>query len=348
MVRLHSLDVITPPSSTALRPRWTAAQDEYLRMTYKTVAYAEIGAVVNKSAAAVRNRRYALRLPIEAKAWSDEDLQILRAAYEGVTFSEDIGLDELAISLGRIKSNVCRKARELGFTDNGRRHKAVRKVRVPIFDSKADRARATSVRIKAHQAANGHPRGMAGKKHTAEVKDTLREKSTARWEGLSQAERDAFTTRAMKGALEKRGYVGADPTNPRGSWKAGWREIGGKRNYYRSRWEANYGRYLEWLKQRGEIADWQHEPETFWFEGIKRGVRSYLPDFRVWANDGTTALHEVKGWMDARSKTTLRRMAKYHKAEKIEVIREKQYNAIARSVGPLIADWETSNRAGRL
>ena len=59
---------------------------------------------------------------------------------------------------------------------------------------------------------------------------------------------------------------------PSASWKAGWREIGGQRIYARSRWEANYARYLEWLRANGSIAKWEHEPETFWFEGIKRGT----------------------------------------------------------------------------
>lgn len=129
--------------------------------------------------------------------------------------------------------------------------------------------------------------------------------------------------------------------------KAGWREIGGYRKYYRSRWEANYARYLQWLKERGEILDWKHEPETFWFEAIKRGVRSYLPDFRVWEKGGSSSLHEVKGWMDDRSKTTLKRMAKYHPNEKIIVVRERDYNAIAKTVGPMITGWEKSERKDR-
>jgi hypothetical protein len=143
--------------------------------------------------------------------------------------------------------------------------------------------------------------------------------------------------RAMRTKVARHGSIA--PNVSHGNWKAGWREIGGKRNYYRSRWEANYARYLEWLKSRGEIVDWQHEPETFWFDAIKRGVRSYLPDFRVWEKDGSTPLHEVKGWMDARSKTTLKRMAKYHPSETIILIRERAYNDIARKIGPMIQDW---------
>ena len=138
----------------------------------------------------------------------------------------------------------------------------------------------------------------------------------------------------------KRGSLHFNSTYARGTWKAGWREIGEVPKYYRSRWEANYARYLQWLKENGQIKDWKHESETFWFEEIRRGVRSYLPDFRVWENDGTSKLHEVKGWMDDRSKTALARMAKYHPSETIILIQQKNYNEISRKVGGIINGWE--------
>jgi hypothetical protein len=73
------------------------------------------------------------------------------------------------------------------------------------------------------------------------------------------------------------------------SWKSAWRTIGGVRKFFRSRWEANYARYLEFQKQHGLILGWQHEPETFWFEGVKRGTCSYLPDFKVTLCDRSVA-----------------------------------------------------------
>ena len=72
-----------------------------------------------------------------------------------------------------------------------------------------------------------------------------------------------------------------------------------------------YARSLEWMKQRGVIADWEYEPKTFWFVEIMRGVRSYTPDFLITNIDGTQEYHEVKGYMDAKSKTKIKRMAKY-------------------------------------
>jgi hypothetical protein len=103
--------------------------------------------------------------------------------------------------------------------------------------------------------------------------------------------------------------------------------------------EANYARYLEFLKVQGEISEWEHEPETFYFEGLKRGKNNYRPDFRVTQNDGTIYYVEVKGYMDARSRTVLKRMAKYHPNIRVQVVDSKRYRVIARNAGAF-SDWE--------
>lgn len=118
-----------------------------------------------------------------------------------------------------------------------------------------------------------------------------------------------------------------------------WVEVGGKRCFFRSLWEVNYAHYLEWLKVNKQILDWEFECDTFWFHAIKRGVRSYLPDFKVTENDGSICYHEVKGYMDSRSKTKLKRMAKYYPNIKIKVIDSYAYYLIAKQVKGLI-DWQ--------
>ena len=130
----------------------------------------------------------------------------------------------------------------------------------------------------------------------------------------------------------------------RGS-NAGWREIAGRKIYFRSKWEANYSRYLQWCKEQGHILDWQHEPHTFWFESIKRGVRSYLPDFQVWPLNAHTASPctywvEVKGWLDHKSKTKLKRMAKYYPNEKIELVKADWFAKNNHIMRNLIKEWE--------
>lgn len=144
----------------------------------------------------------------------------------------------------------------------------------------------------------------------------------------------------LKTKIKKYGNLVPNNNRKGATWKCGWREIGGRRIYARSRWEANYARYLEWLKLSGSISEWEHEPHTFWFENIKRGTRSYLPDFRVTFNTGAIEWHEVKGWMDARSRTKLKRMAKYYPSEKIVLIGSKWFKDNRLNLMGIIADWE--------
>jgi len=193
-----------------------------------------------------------------------------------------------------------------------------------------------SKRLKEHIAKHGHPRGALGMKHTKETKEKLSKKSKEFWGNASEEYKSDVALKATKTKVEK----GVAISPRKASWKAGWREIGGIRKYYRSRWEANYARYLVVLKQRNEIQDWKHEPVTFWFEAIKRGTRSYLPDFLVTGLDGSEVYHEVKGWMDDRSKTKLKRMKIYHPHIAIKVIEKKEYDAVAKEWCQLIADWE--------
>lgn len=264
------------------------------------------------------------------KFWTPSEVLALGQAYAQPTF-EEAQLSELAIRLGRSKIAVHLKASELGLTDRGKRKVVARKDE-PKFKSRQERSAYQSRVSKERIARNGHPRGMAGKRHSAASAEAISRSNKARWAARPEAEKIEIGTKIAKA------LAGA-PQVKRGSWKAGWREIGGRRCFFRSKWEANYARYLEWLKARGEILEWEYEPRTFWFEAIKRGVRSYKPDFLVTEKNGQQAWHEVKGWMDARSKTCLKRMAKYYPSERIILIQEKQYRAIISTVARLV-DWE--------
>ena len=144
---------------------------------------------------------------------------------------------------------------------------------------------------------------------------------------------------APKGAKTKRDNGWYSSSSPYSRANKGWVTVGGKRFFARSSWEANYSRFLQFKKEHGLIKDWEHEPETFWFKGIKRGCLSYLPDFRIINIDLSIEYHEVKGWMDYKSKVKIRRMAKYHPEIKLVVIDQKKYSAISKSVSGLIPEW---------
>ena len=101
----------------------------------------------------------------------------------------------------------------------------------------------------------------------------------------------------------------------------GWETIGGKRYYFKSKLEKNYAKNLQLKKEHGKILDWFYEPKIFWFESIKRGTRTYLPDFQIIENNGTYYWVECKGYFDSRSKTKLKRFSKYYPSEKIVIVR---------------------------
>lgn len=138
-------------------------------------------------------------------------------------------------------------------------------------------------------------------------------------------------------------YMGTHPEHfPQARTK---RANSGKREdlnglYVRSAWEANYARYLNWLVGIGEIKSWRYEPKTFEFSQIKKGSRFYTPDFEITNNDNSIEYHEIKGYMDQRSATKLKRMAKYYPDVKVVVVDKDAYQGLAKSVRSFIPEWE--------
>lgn len=129
----------------------------------------------------------------------------------------------------------------------------------------------------------------------------------------------------------------------------GYREIGGKTHYFKSKWEANYAYYLEWLKQQGQIIEWEYEPDKFWFEKIKSGVTNYTPDFKIKHKkpvryvDGRTGLveyAEVKGYMDNKSATKIKRMRIYHKDVLLRVIDATWFRENTKMLYGIVPGWE--------
>ena len=119
---------------------------------------------------------------------------------------------------------------------------------------------------------------------------------------------------------------------------------GGKRSdlqdrYFRSSWEANWARYLNWLISIGEIEKWEFEVDTFEFP-VKRGSRFYLPDFKIFNKNGSIEYHEVKGWMDPVSATKIKRMAKYYPKVKLVIIDKSYYRSVAKKISSIIPGWE--------
>ena len=113
-----------------------------------------------------------------------------------------------------------------------------------------------------------------------------------------------------------------------GNIKRGYYNINGVEYFFRSKWEANYALYLNFLIAEGKIKKWEYEKKVFVFDAIKFGIRSYRPDFGIYNIDDTIEYHEIKGYMDAKSKTKLKRIKKYYPDIKIVLIDSKYMKSL--------------------
>jgi hypothetical protein len=285
--------------------------------------------------------------------WTDADVDLLRAWYARANAHPgSMHLDDLATMLGRHKSNVARKARALGLTDHRRlwaerdEHglRACDRTRLPKFTDESARRAHQGTETRERLARDGHPRGALGMKHTDETKAIIAQKSRDYNASLTPEQKREYADKATQTKIER--YGTANPSmlaveQPYSRSKGGVRDDLGF--YVRSGWEANYARYLIWLKEQGEIQDWAYEVDVFRFDGVKRGPYTYTPDFKVTERDGSVVYHEVKGWMDGPSKSRLKRMAKHHPSVTIIVIGEDEYKAIAKW-REVIPNWEGRKR----
>lgn len=288
-------------SYTRLKSVWRVAKEFGLR-----------GQTVHKRLVRFRGRR------LGSNELTEYEKRRIMELYNDGFVRGDGKLNALVSELGRSKQTVCRWARQHGFTSMHRK-------------MSEDLASENSRRVSFAWKNGRHPKGMLGKKHSDKTKKLISILGTGRKRSQASLLKAAKTRHANNTMYTPR-------TNA--TWKAAWREVGGRRIFFRSRWEANYARFLEHLKTSGEVSKWEHEPETFWFNGVKRGAVSYLPDFKVVFPCGRIEYHEVKGWMDARSKTKIRRMAKYHPNVALKVMDSAWYKANCRHLASVVPGWE--------
>lgn len=223
--------------------------------------------------------------------WTEEDIQRIKEVYSSGILQGDGKLDDLAKELGVLKSNLCRKARSLGLTIQGRKLTEESKEKVGL-------------RVKEWLSKNEHPRGFLKGNHSEQSKKIMSEMSIAYHENCSIEELNSRIDKMLNTRQKKGNWSPAlKGTNMYSRAKSGKRKDLDNM-FFRSRTEANYARLLKHL---GE--PFKYEPKTFWFEGIKRGTRAYIPDFYLPNKD---EWHEFKGWLDPKSITKMKRMKKYY------------------------------------
>lgn len=291
----------------------TRLPDEVIIKAYnKTKNVWITGEIIGMSGQQVHSRLSRLGIINKMNYWTESDDAFLLSNYK--LYKEAWKLDELASKMGRTKQFVCRQAKRLELT-GGKNH-------VPIeFKNNL------SIKAKTRLKEMGHPKGMLGKHHSSEVKAQMSIRSKRLWndptsifnsDEFKQKQSDNMSKLQASGKLN----------NNYSRVKNGTIEIANRVIFFRSSWEANVAAYLQFKKERKLIKEWEFEVDVFWFEKIKRGVRSYKPDFKITNNDGSQYYIEVKGWMDAKSKTKLNRMRIYHPDVKIELLGSREYKEL--------------------
>lgn len=254
-----------------------------------------------------------------SRAYTSYESSAIKAAYEQHSGrkSSTGWLENLSIELRRSKPNISRYARSRGWTNSRLKEDQLstcsvcaRATRNKYFCSRMCQLTTFPNKIVRNKMGSTEQR----KKSSDNMKNMWNDPDSKL---NSEEHRQRLSDRMSRLMV---GRIKSSAENYSRT-KKGWGEFSdGKRYYFRSGWEMKYAAFLESLKKGKAIRDWTYEEDTFWFEKIKRGVRSYTPDFKIYYNDGTYNYHEVKGWMDDKSKTKLKRMRIYHPNETVVVI----------------------------
>lgn len=195
-----------------------------------------------------------------------------------------------------------------------------------------ERRKEISIRTKKWMSEKGHPKGFKGHYHSEETKIKQSEASKNMWKN----EKSKVNTKEHRQYLSDKMSMNQSKGLCNNSYSRtinGNVDVNGRIIFFRSSWECDIAFYFEFLKANDKIKEWEYEPTVFWFEKIKRGVRSYKPDFRITKKDGSQYYVEVKGWMDDKSKTKLNRMRIYYPEIEIELINSKRYKDISKISG---------------
>jgi hypothetical protein len=298
---------------------------------------------------------------ITAKPWTDEEIDILKQYYptHGKLFCCTL--------LGRPEGSIRQKSARLGLRQDitsaffaewqaraaqahiGTKRPAQAEVMRALHRQgkllKTPQQKKTiGERMRRHFQIHGHPRGYLGHKHSEEALKKIAMASLRNWNDPTtpgyQRLRNEIAQQRRSDALRARLNAGEEVL--RRGYSRGRQ---GKRAdlgiYVRSAWEANFCRYLIWLQSRGDIYKWEYETDTFVFEAIKRGTRSYMPDFKIWETAESTPYYvEVKGWLDQKGKTKLERMAKYFPHIRVDLFDKTQYRDLENKLGRVIPGWE--------
>lgn len=321
--------------------RWTNEELEVLISFYNKIdpkktenISFEIAKHINRTPKQIRQKAYELCLT-KSKKYTIEEINFLKEKYNLIPARE------ISKILNRSVDNLSRKAKELGLerkrlinNPNEVKIKIVRHQRYETDEIREKVFKERSERAKEWHRNNGHPRGMLNKHHSIEAKKRISKGNIEGWLRMTETQ---LKNRKAKSRITRIKNNTLNPISKIDNCYS--RARGGRREdlnnvYFRSSWEANIARYYNFTNIK-----WQFEPKIFVFDKIKKGSVSYTPDFYLPELDKWI---EVKGWMDNKSKTKLKRFEKYYPEEykKLELINDKKYYEIKKKISCFIPKWE--------
>ena len=110
-----------------------------------------------------------------------------------------------------------------------------------------------------------------------------------------------------------------------------------------SNYEYNYAQYLDYLMKNKKITYWFRNttrlPLSKHIKCRDRVLKTYTPDFWIITNNGKLELHEVKGWMNDRSKKILSQIKRDYKNLKLIVIDKNEMLRLQNKYKTIINDW---------
>lgn len=305
---------------------WDVNEEKKLIKLYaENNSIKQISKILNKTENSIRNKLYRMNMR-NKKFLTEKDIEYIKNNYKSYN------LQEISSKLKRNKTYICKVAKKFGLDMSCKKKENIKTTRK--YKNEEERKLAHSNMMKKWIKEKGHPKGMLGKKHSIEYCNEISNRVKEYWSNMSEEKLEKIIDKQIN-SKKKNGTLNSlmSSTNPYSRTK-GYKRIDLNNKYFRSSWEANFARYLNYTNTK-----WEYEPKTFYFENIKRGCISYTPDFYL---PETNEWVEIKGWMDSKSKTKLKRFAKYYPDEKLILIDNKKYRQLSKQFKDIIKNWESN------
>lgn len=244
--------------------------------------------------------------------FTDNDRLILCELYP--KYRQERKLDELASIMGRTKQFICRQAKYSGLTD---------RENIPKL-SKEERERISKMR-KTYYLSHEHPRGYLGHKHDKNARNKISESSKRTWlDPNSRFNSESFRQNVSDRMFKYRtdGVIKSKSNRKEVSTVIDWTKY-----VFKSSWEYEVAIRLQKLKTNGDIISWEYEPDRFIFNDIKKGIRSYCPDFKV-TTPNCVFYIEVKGWKSEIGMKRLSMFKERYPNIKLYLIDETEYKNV--------------------